>query len=68
MKIIQKLEVFAALATLIAATLSFYFVVFPQMEQLQKLGTSNNKVLFSAFLGLFLPALLTLIGAYFHVN
>lgn len=68
MKIIQKLEVFAALCTLIAATLSFYFIVVPQMGQLENLGTSYKEDLLSTFLFLFLPAFLTLVGAYFHVT
>lgn len=67
MKIFQKLEMFAGLATLIAASLSIYFIVLPEMERLEELKIANKDMLPQALLALLLPAFLLTVGVYIHI-
>lgn len=66
MKTIQRLEIFAGLAVLVTASLSFYFIHLPQMEDLKRLGNPSQEFLTGNFLLLLLPALLILFGVCAH--
>lgn len=66
MKIIQKLEIFFGVATLLATLLSFYFIALPHIEQLERLGYPRKGSLLRVFLALILPGFLILVGTYFH--
>jgi hypothetical protein len=62
MKIIQRLEVGAGVATLIAALLSFFLISIPLSRKIPQ----NDNGWFWSFFFLIFPACLTAIGAYFH--
>jgi ATP/ADP translocase len=65
MKTVQKLEFSTGIATLIAAFIGFYKLVLPGLTD-QNLGLNAGEVLSRIFLFLFLPSILTAMGAYIH--
>lgn len=66
MRTIQRLELFAGLATLITGLLSCYFIDLPGAKGMEELGYSYQETFLRAFFALILPGFLTLVGAYFH--
>ena len=66
MKTVQKLEVFAGLATLATVLLYYYFFVYPEVRLLIESQQHFKKNLLWSFLILILPALLIAFGSYLH--
>ena len=58
---------FAGLTTFIAASLSIYFIVLPEMERLEGLKIINKDMLPQSLLALLLPAFLVVVGVYIHI-